>query len=103
VNLALAIASKDKRVNDILLLTRLIRVYQVALLDADIYGPSVPTLMNLKAERPEVDANNRMIPLSNYGIKCNSMGFLVEEDSAMIWRGPMVRLSICMRDAYVSS
>ncbi|KAL6052760.1 Iron-sulfur cluster carrier protein [Balamuthia mandrillaris] len=66
---------------------------KVALLDADIYGPSIPRMMNLVGEgsRPKVDPkSNHMIPPINYGVKCMSMGFLVDEDSAMIWRGPMV-------------
>ncbi len=65
---------------------------RVALLDADIYGPSIPMLMNLsgKPEVDEKDGKKRMIPLINYGIKCMSMGFIVEKDSPMIWRGPMV-------------
>eukprot|EP01113_Clastostelium_recurvatum_P050803 TRINITY_DN9708_c0_g1_i3.p1 TRINITY_DN9708_c0_g1~~TRINITY_DN9708_c0_g1_i3.p1 ORF type:complete len:328 (+),score=71.43 TRINITY_DN9708_c0_g1_i3:1-984(+) len=64
---------------------------RVGLLDADIYGPSIPTLMNLKGRKPDVREDiKKMIPLVNYGIKCMSMGFIVEEDTAMIWRGPMV-------------
>lgn len=62
----------------------------VALLDADIYGPSLPILMNLRAQRPDVNRKRLLIPLMSYGIKCMSMGFLVPEDSAAIWRGPMV-------------
>eukprot|EP01098_Paradermamoeba_levis_P007984 TRINITY_DN3324_c0_g1_i1.p1 TRINITY_DN3324_c0_g1~~TRINITY_DN3324_c0_g1_i1.p1 ORF type:complete len:235 (-),score=38.76 TRINITY_DN3324_c0_g1_i1:76-780(-) len=62
---------------------------KVALLDADVYGPSIPRMMNLKG-KVGVDSNKLMVPLVNYGVKCMSMGFLVEEDSPMIWRGPMV-------------
>jgi len=59
---------------------------KVGILDADIYGPSIPTLMNLDGE-PELNKQNLMIPLVNYGIKCMSMGFLVDEKSAVVWRG----------------
>jgi len=61
----------------------------VALLDADIYGPSIPKMMNLSGMRPFVK-DGLIQPLTNYGIECMSMGFLVEEDSPMIWRGPLV-------------
>ena len=61
---------------------------KVGILDADIYGPSIPRLLNLK-EKPR--ANGRtLIPLEAYGLKAMSMGFLVDEETAMIWRGPMV-------------
>ncbi|XP_008313584.1 iron-sulfur cluster transfer protein NUBPL isoform X1 [Cynoglossus semilaevis] len=61
----------------------------VGLLDADIYGPSIPKLMNLKGN-PELTDNNLMIPLTNYGIPCMSMGFLVEDSAPIVWRGLMV-------------
>ncbi|KQT82481.1 Mrp/NBP35 family ATP-binding protein [Aurantimonas sp. Leaf443] len=62
---------------------------KVGLLDADIYGPSVPRLLNLKG-RPESAGGRTMIPLQAYGLKAMSMGFLVDEEVPMIWRGPMV-------------
>ncbi|EGG17864.1 Mrp/NBP35 family protein [Cavenderia fasciculata] len=63
----------------------------VGILDADVFGPSLPIMMNLRNQQPAIEeTTKRMIPLQNYGIKCMSMGFLVEEDDAMIWRGPMV-------------
>ncbi|XP_033226865.1 iron-sulfur protein NUBPL isoform X2 [Belonocnema kinseyi] len=62
---------------------------QVGLLDADVFGPSVPLMMNLD-ESPELNAKNMMEPLVNYGVKCMSMGLLVNKESAMIWRGLMV-------------
>jgi ATP-binding protein involved in chromosome partitioning len=62
---------------------------KVGVLDADIYGPSVPRLMNLSG-RPEVIGGRTLKPMENYGIKVMSMGFLVEEGTPMIWRGPMV-------------
>jgi ATP-binding protein involved in chromosome partitioning len=58
------------------------------LLDADIYGPSLPRMLGL-ARRPEV-RNQRMLPLEAWGLKAMSIGFLVEEETPMIWRGPMV-------------
>ena len=61
---------------------------QVGLLDADIYGPSLPRMLGL-ARKPEV-RGDRMIPLDAWGLKAMSIGFLVEEETPMIWRGPMV-------------
>lgn len=60
----------------------------VALLDADIYGPSIPHLMNLQ-KQPETK-DNLMLPLISHGVKCISIGSLIDESSAGIWRGPMV-------------
>ncbi|GBN37962.1 Iron-sulfur protein NUBPL [Araneus ventricosus] len=80
VNLALAISANEK--------TKL-----VGLLDADVYGPSIPLMMNLKGQ-PELTKNNLMKPLVNYGIKCMSMGFLVDEKSPIVWRGLMVMSAI---------
>ncbi len=62
---------------------------RVGLLDADIYGPSMPRLMGLSG-KPELIGDKRLKPMQNYGVKVMSMGFLVEEDTPMIWRGPMV-------------
>ncbi len=62
---------------------------KVGLLDADIYGPSIPKLMGVSGQ-PEVLENRIMKPLEAHGIKLMSIGFLVEENTAMIWRGPMV-------------
>ncbi len=61
----------------------------VGILDADIYGPSIPRLLGLSG-RPEVDNNNVLKPMNAYGLKAMSMGFLIAEDEPMIWRGPMV-------------
>jgi ATP-binding protein involved in chromosome partitioning len=63
---------------------------RVGLLDADIYGPSQPRMFGLLGRRPEVDQKQRIFPLVQYGIKLMSMGFLVEESAAVIWRGPML-------------
>ncbi|KAG7232992.1 hypothetical protein INR49_007879 [Caranx melampygus] len=65
----------------------------VGLLDADVYGPSIPKLMNLKGN-PELSDNNLMIPLTNYGIPCMSMGFLVDDVAPIVWRGLMVMSAI---------
>ena len=62
---------------------------RVGILDADIYGPSMPRLLGLKG-RPETIGGRILKPMENYGIKVMSMGFLVEEETPMIWRGPMV-------------
>jgi ATP-binding protein involved in chromosome partitioning len=61
----------------------------VGLLDADIYGPSMPRLFGLKG-KPETVDGKTLKPMENYGVKLMSMGFLVEEETPMIWRGPMV-------------
>lgn len=73
VNLALALAAEGAA---------------VGLLDADIYGPSQPMMMGIEG-RPESDDGKTMDPLENYGVQVMSIGFLVNQDEAMIWRGPM--------------
>ena len=73
VNIAVALANKGLR---------------VGLLDADIYGPSLPRMLGI-ARRPEVQGE-RMKPIAAWGLKAMSVGFLVEEETPMIWRGPMV-------------
>ncbi len=66
---------------------------KVAILDADIYGPSMPRLFGLK-HKPEVIEGRLMRPLDGFGAKIMSIGFLVEEETPMIWRGPMVMSAI---------
>ncbi|RMY41414.1 hypothetical protein D0866_00608 [Hortaea werneckii] len=61
------------------------------ILDTDIYGPSIPTLLGLEGLEPELDANNRLMPLTAYGLRAMSMGFLVPQDSPIAWRGLMVQ------------
>ncbi|AKJ28072.1 ATP-binding protein [Caldimonas brevitalea] len=73
VNLALALAAEGAT---------------VGLLDADIYGPSQPTMMGI-ADRPESEDGKTMQPLVNHGVQVMSIGFLIEPDNPMIWRGPM--------------
>lgn len=75
VNLAVALARKCQ--------------LKVGLLDADVYGPSIPTMMKINT-KPEVTHDKKMIPIENHGIKCMSIGFLVEKDAPIVWRGPMV-------------
>ncbi|HUP20777.1 MAG TPA: iron-sulfur cluster carrier protein ApbC [Gemmatimonadota bacterium] len=79
VNLALAIAAEGRR---------------TGLLDADIYGPSMPTMLGLQGARPEVTSEKRIRPLRRHGIAVMSLGFLVEEDTPMVWRGPMVHSAV---------
>ncbi|HTQ34809.1 MAG TPA: Mrp/NBP35 family ATP-binding protein [Stellaceae bacterium] len=62
---------------------------QVGVLDADIYGPSMPRMLGISG-RPTTEDGKTLRPMENYGVKCMSMGFLVPEETAMIWRGPMV-------------
>jgi ATP-binding protein involved in chromosome partitioning len=62
--------------------------YSVGLLDADIYGPSVPQMMGVRGE-PTFDQDKRLIPLEAWGVKVMSVGFIVEDGAANIWRGPM--------------
>ncbi|OVA01673.1 ATPase-like [Macleaya cordata] len=62
---------------------------KVGLLDADVYGPSIPTMMKVHG-KPELTKDSKMIPPENYGVQCMSIGFLVEKDAPIVWRGPMV-------------
>ncbi len=75
VNLALALAKTGAR---------------VGLLDADVYGPSLPLMMGTRDARPQSDASNRIYPVEKYDLKLMSMGYLVPEDKPVVWRGPMV-------------
>jgi ATP-binding protein involved in chromosome partitioning len=74
VNLAAALASKGKK---------------VGICDTDIYGPSMPLMLGLR-QRPEAGPDQKIIPLERDGLKVMSIGFLLEDDTAVIWRGPMV-------------
>ncbi len=63
----------------------------VGLLDADIYGPSIPLMMGVpEGTRPEIKEERLMVPIEAHGIQCNSMGFLVDPRTAMVWRAPMI-------------
>lgn len=68
--------------------------YDVGLLDADIYGPSIPTMFGLRTAKPRVNANRKLVPIEKHGLKLLSMGFMVDPDKAVIWRGPMVSNAI---------
>jgi ATP-binding protein involved in chromosome partitioning len=70
---------------------------KVGLMDADIYGPSVPIMFGVRGERPmmqEVNGKGMIVPLERYGIKLLSIGLLVDEKNAVVWRGPMVSSAI---------
>ncbi|PIS11768.1 MAG: ATP-binding protein [Bdellovibrio sp. CG10_big_fil_rev_8_21_14_0_10_47_8] len=73
-NLALALAKKSK----------------VGLLDADIYGPSIPRMMGALHQKPEISPDQKIQPLVRFGLKLMSIGFIIEENSAVVWRGPML-------------
>lgn len=75
VNLAMAMKNKGLK---------------VGLLDADIYGPSVPRMLGAINQRPEVTEQQKIIPISRYGVKTMSLGYLVDEGTAAVWRGPML-------------
>ncbi len=66
---------------------------KVGLMDTDIYGPSIPTMMGNR-ERPQITAQKKLIPLKEHGVHFLSMGLLVDPDQAMIWRGPMVTSAV---------
>lgn len=66
---------------------------KVGLLDTDIYGPSIPTMMDAHG-RPNITTNKKLIPKEKYGVRFLSMGMLVDPDQAMIWRGPMVTSAV---------
>jgi len=67
---------------------------RVGLLDCDIYGPSIPLMMGIN-ERPAVtESDEKLVPLENHGIKLMSMGFLLQDDQPVIWRGPMIMRTI---------
>jgi ATP-binding protein involved in chromosome partitioning len=65
----------------------------VGLLDCDIYGPSVPLMMGIN-QRPTVSPNDKLVPPDSYGVKLMSMGFLLDTDQPVIWRGPMIMKTI---------
>lgn len=68
--------------------------YQVGLVDTDIYGPSIPTMFGLRHARPRVNDRKQIVPIEKYGLKLLSMGFMVDPDKAVIWRGPMASNAI---------
>ena len=78
-NIAAALTSEGKR---------------VGILDADVWGYSIPRMYGLGATRPDVSAQRKIIPLESYGVKVVSIGFFVEEDAAVVWRGPMLHKAL---------
>src|SRR6185312_14459559 len=78
VNLALALAANG---------------HTTGILDADIYGPSMPRMLGISG-KPQSRDGRVLEPMERWGVKCMSMGFLVAEDTPMIWRGPMVMSAI---------
>lgn len=66
------------------------RGLKVGLLDADIYGPSVPRMLGARDARPEVNEKQRIQPILRYGVKTMSLGYLVDESQAAVWRGPIL-------------
>jgi ATP-binding protein involved in chromosome partitioning len=77
---------------------------KVGLIDADIYGPSIPVMFNCEREQPEmkvVNGKNLIVPLEQYGVKLISIGFLAPPESAVVWRGPMASSALkqFIRDA----
>jgi ATP-binding protein involved in chromosome partitioning len=67
--------------------------YNVGILDADIYGPSIPKMMGI-SEKPKSEDGVNLIPIKKFDLQCMSIGFMVSEDTPMIWRGPMVASTI---------
>ena len=63
--------------------------FKIGILDADVYGPSLPKLLNLK-DKPKSEDNKSIIPLEKFEAQCMSMGLLIDEQTPMMWRGPMV-------------
>jgi ATP-binding protein involved in chromosome partitioning len=78
-NLAAALSAEGKR---------------VGVLDADVWGYSIPRMFGLGATRPDVSAQRKIIPLESHGVKVMSIGFFVEEDAAVVWRGPMLHKAL---------
>lgn len=74
-NIAVALAKKGQK---------------VGLLDADIYGPSLPRMVGCLNQKPNITPEQRLIPIERYGVKTMSIGYLVEETAAIVWRGPML-------------
>ncbi len=79
VNLAAALSAEGKR---------------VGILDADVWGYSIPRMLGLGDQRPPVSPQRKIIPLESHGIKVMSIGFFVQEDSAVVWRGPMLHKAL---------
>ncbi|MFT4603765.1 MAG: ATP-binding protein involved in chromosome partitioning [Rhodothermales bacterium] len=68
--------------------------FRVGLVDTDIYGPSIPVMMGVEGSKPRVNEARKILPVEAFGVKTLSMGFLVDPDKAVIWRGPMVSSAV---------
>ncbi len=68
-------------------------VNRVGLMDSDIYGPSIHVMMGIE-ERPKITTDQKIIPIEKYGIRLMSMGFLIDDDAPLIWRGPLVMKAV---------
>jgi ATP-binding protein involved in chromosome partitioning len=79
VNLAAALSAEGKR---------------VGVLDADVWGYSIPRMLGLGGERPKVSASRKILPLEAHGLKVMSIGFFIKEDEAVVWRGPMLHKAL---------
>ncbi|MGB4056978.1 MAG: Mrp/NBP35 family ATP-binding protein [Alphaproteobacteria bacterium] len=79
LNLAVALAKAGKR---------------TGLLDADIYGPSVPKMSGLEGQKPEQGVDGKLIPLEAFGLKVMSIGFMLDNEAPLVWRGPMVQTAV---------
>ena len=64
--------------------------HAVGLLDADIYGPSIPVMLGLRNVRPTMTADEKIVPMERYGLKTMSMGYMLNDEDAVVWRGPML-------------
>ncbi len=84
VNLAVAVARE---------LASRGRPHRAGLMDCDIYGPSVPLMLGVGA-RPEIDADENIVPVENFGVRAMSMGLLIDPDQPVLWRGPMIMKTI---------
>src|ERR687893_197689 len=79
VNLAVALAAEGKK---------------VGVLDADVWGYSIPRMLGLGGQRPKVSAERKILPLDAHGLKVMSIGFFIKEDEAVVWRGPMLHKAL---------
>jgi ATP-binding protein involved in chromosome partitioning len=79
VNLAAALSAEGKR---------------VGVLDADVWGYSIPRMLGLGGQRPQVSAGRKILPLESHGLKVMSIGFFIKEDEAVVWRGPMLHKAL---------
>jgi ATP-binding protein involved in chromosome partitioning len=79
VNLAAALSAEGKR---------------VGVLDADVWGYSIPRMLGLGGQRPQVSASRKILPLESHGLKVMSIGFFIKEDEAVVWRGPMLHKAL---------